>query len=64
MAVERLYVFCDTCKKPIYSGLTENPSISLRDNDVKCPHCGNWIRSSKAEMWSESVAREKFPDLD
>ena len=68
MSTETVYVVCDKCNKPTPSGLAADPatladpSNTMRNNQTQCKHCGNMVLWSKAELWPESVARERFPD--
>lgn len=70
MAMEPIFVVCDKCNRLSPSGVSADPddmasrSVSFRDNESNCQHCGKTILWSKAETWPLSVAREKFPNFD
>jgi len=65
MAAELIYVVCDQCGRPFPSGVAATmealESGTFRNNKSQCSHCGNMVLWSKAEVWPESVLREKFP---
>ena len=67
MAIERVYVVCDKCQKPTRTEAVAEPetfadtSNLFRNNETRCPRCGNLILWSKAELLPESVARKRFP---
>jgi len=67
MSVEPVYLVCDKCEKPTPSGIAGDPatmadkSNAFSNNRSRCTHCGNIILWSKAELWPESVIRERFP---
>ena len=67
MAVEPIYLVCDSCKKPTPSGIGADPATlaanMFRNNTTNCTHCGHIILWSKAELWPLSVVRERFPGL-
>jgi hypothetical protein len=59
MPAERVYVYCDTCKRPVPTGLSIDPealkTATIRNNVTVCAVCGSKNLWSKAELWPESL---------
>ncbi len=59
---EKVYVYCDTCKKPVPSFVSvKNQEVlrtaAFRNNVTECPNCGKNILWSKAELWPKALYR-------
>lgn len=65
MAIEPIYVVCDKCGKPTPSGIAadiktiQDPTNVFSDNVTTCQFCGHPNLWSKAELWPESLAKQK-----
>ncbi len=66
MQSEEVYMVCDKCGTATPSGLTasieaiRDASNTFRNNQTDCPVCRNMILWSKAELWLESVAKQRL----